>query len=55
MNVMGSTIQEASKTREKCDIPWGIPLAPTSACNMHCTGCRAAALPAEIRNNRDGL
>ena len=25
-----------------CNIPWAILLDPTSACNMHCTGCWAA-------------
>jgi len=26
----------------KCNIPWLILMDPTSACNMHCTGCWAA-------------
>ena len=32
------------KLREKygCNIPWTILLDPTSACNLHCTGCWAA-------------
>ena len=32
------------KLREKygCNIPWAILLDPTSACNLHCTGCWAA-------------
>lgn len=32
------------KTREeqKCNIPWLILMDPTSACNLHCTGCWAA-------------
>ena len=36
------------KTQEKyrkeygCNIPWAILLDPTSACNLHCTGCWAA-------------
>ena len=36
------------KTEEKyrkeygCNIPWAILLDPTSACNLHCTGCWAA-------------
>lgn len=25
-----------------CNVPWAILLDPTSACNMHCTGCWAA-------------
>ena len=35
---------EQEKNREKygCNIPWAILLDPTSACNLHCTGCWAA-------------
>lgn len=34
----------ASKAQEKynCNIPWAILMDPTSACNLHCTGCWAA-------------
>lgn len=28
--------------KEGCNVPWAILLDPTSACNMHCTGCWAA-------------
>lgn len=38
----GSTIQNESKEREGCNVPWAILLDPTSACNLHCTGCWAA-------------
>ena len=33
-----------TKNRKKygCNIPWAILLDPTSACNLHCTGCWAA-------------
>lgn len=36
--------QQAQKNAEKygCNIPWLILMDPTSACNMHCTGCWAA-------------
>ena len=36
--------QTAQKNAEKygCNIPWLILMDPTSACNMHCTGCWAA-------------
>ena len=26
----------------QCNIPWLILMDPTSACNLHCTGCWAA-------------
>ena len=28
--------------KEECNIPWAILFDPTSACNLHCTGCWAA-------------
>lgn len=36
--------QKQDEYREKygCNIPWAILLDPTSACNLHCTGCWAA-------------
>ena len=35
---------EQARAREKygCNIPWAILMDPTSACNLHCTGCWAA-------------
>lgn len=38
----GSRIQEEMKKKHGCGIPWAILLDPTSACNLHCTGCWAA-------------
>ena len=34
--------QEACRKKYQCNIPWTILLDPTSACNLHCTGCWAA-------------
>lgn len=36
--------KQQNKCREEygCNIPWAILLDPTSACNLHCTGCWAA-------------
>ncbi len=34
--------QEEYRQKYKCNIPWAILLDPTSACNLHCTGCWAA-------------
>ena len=35
--------EEAENARKYgCNIPWAILLDPTSACNLHCTGCWAA-------------
>ena len=36
--------QRKNKLEEKydCNVPWAILMDPTSACNLHCTGCWAA-------------
>lgn len=34
--------QEKCREKYQCNIPWAILLDPTSACNLHCTGCWAA-------------
>ena len=41
-NLVGGPIQEELRQKYKCNIPWTILLDPTSACNLHCTGCWAA-------------
>lgn len=38
----GGAIQEETRKQEGCNVPWAILLDPTSACNLHCTGCWAA-------------
>lgn len=34
--------QEKMRDEHRCNVPWAILLDPTSACNLHCTGCWAA-------------
>ena len=41
-NIIGWPKQEAMRAKYGCNIPWAILLDPTSACNLHCTGCWAA-------------
>ena len=41
-SLFGSATQDETAAREGCNIPWAILLDPTSACNLHCTGCWAA-------------
>ena len=41
-SLVGSAVQEDTAEREGCNVPWAILLDPTSACNLHCTGCWAA-------------
>lgn len=41
-NILGGPRQEECRRKYDCNIPWAILLDPTSACNLHCTGCWAA-------------
>lgn len=41
-NLEAWPIQEQMREKHQCNIPWAILLDPTSACNLHCTGCWAA-------------
>ena len=41
-NLIGWPRQEELRKKYGCNIPWAILLDPTSACNLHCTGCWAA-------------
>ena len=41
-SLSGSALQEETMEKEGCNVPWAILLDPTSACNLHCTGCWAA-------------
>ncbi len=38
----GWKTQEAAREKYQCNIPWAILMDPTSACNLHYTGCWAA-------------
>ncbi len=40
--MIGWPKQEKLREELGCNIPWTILLDPTSACNLHCTGCWAA-------------
>ena len=41
-NMLAWPKQEEMREKHRCNIPWAILLDPTSACNLHCTGCWAA-------------
>jgi len=41
-NLVGWPKQEEARKQYGCNVPWAILLDPTSACNLHCTGCWAA-------------
>lgn len=45
--IINATLRQAEIAEEyqkkyDCNIPWAILMDPTSACNLHCTGCWAA-------------
>lgn len=41
-SLLGYQKQCENKEKYNCNIPWAILIDPTSACNLHCTGCWAA-------------
>ena len=40
--LVGWKKQDEYRNKYNCNVPWAILLDPTSACNLHCTGCWAA-------------
>ena len=48
------TIREMRKKHD-CNIPWLILMDPTSACNLHCTGCWAAEYGNRLNLSYDEL
>ena len=41
-SLIGWKKQEEVRQKYDCNVPWAILFDPTSACNLHCTGCWAA-------------
>lgn len=41
-SLIGSKRQKDCSQKYGCNVPWAILMDPTSACNLHCTGCWAA-------------
>lgn len=41
-SLIGASRQQKAREAHNCNIPWAILMDPTSACNLHCTGCWAA-------------
>ncbi|MBQ1391864.1 MAG: radical SAM protein [Firmicutes bacterium] len=38
----GTKVMHDAREKYNCNVPWLILMDPTSACNLHCTGCWAA-------------
>ena len=41
-SMIGTPRQRRYSEKYHCNIPWAVLMDPTSACNLHCTGCWAA-------------
>ena len=41
-SMIGTPRTEKMQEKHHCNVPWAILMGPTSACNLHCTGCWAA-------------
>ena len=54
-NMIGYPKQKELKEKYHCNIPWAILLDPTSACNLHCTGCWAAEYGNKLNLSYDEL
>ena len=57
-NLATNNYQEKLRKKYNCNIPWAILLDPTSACNLHCTGCWAATYGNRLNlslNEIDGI
>lgn len=54
-NIIGCEKQDALREKYRCNIPWAILMDPTSACNLHCTGCWAAEYGNKLNLSLDEL
>lgn len=54
-NLLAWPAQQKAREREQCNIPWAILLDPTSACNLHCTGCWAAEYGHKLNLSYDDI
>lgn len=53
--LLGWQKQVANREQYHCNIPWAILMDPTSACNLHCTGCWAAEYGNKLNLSFDEL
>jgi len=53
--IIGGKRQKEAKAENNCNIPWAILMDPTSACNLHCTGCWAAEYGNKLNMTLDEL
>lgn len=53
--VIGTKRQDKVMEKYGCNVPWAILMDPTSACNLHCTGCWAAEYGHKLSMDYDTL
>lgn len=53
--VIGGPRRDKLRDENNCNIPWAILFDPTSACNLHCTGCWAAEYGNKLNLDFDTL
>jgi MoaA/NifB/PqqE/SkfB family radical SAM enzyme len=53
--LIGYAKQQQYRDKYHCNIPWAILMDPTSACNLHCTGCWAADYGNKLNMSFDTL
>lgn len=54
-SLKGSARQQEVQEKEGCNVPWAVLMDPTSACNLHCTGCWAAEYGNRLNLDLDTL
>lgn len=53
--IIGGKRQMKARDENNCNVPWAILMDPTSACNLHCTGCWAADYGSKMNMELDTL
>lgn len=53
--IIGGKRQMKARAENNCNVPWAILMDPTSACNLHCTGCWAADYGNKMNMDLDTL
>lgn len=54
-SLIGGKRQDKAREKYNCNVPWAILMDPTSACNLHCTGCWAADYGDKLNMSYDDL
>jgi MoaA/NifB/PqqE/SkfB family radical SAM enzyme len=54
-NLKRVEVARSIEAKYDCNVPWAILMDPTSACNLHCTGCWAAQYGAKLNLSYETL